>query len=360
MKTKFIIIGYGWRTNFYYRITKLLPNEFEITACVLRTEERAQEITQQEGFFATSSLQLALETKPDFAVLCVPRNVTTSYLTTLMKHNIPVLCETPPAQNIEELNILWANTLALNGKIQVAEQYQFQPFYASISRLIQNGYLGEVSSAMLSAVHGYHAISLFRNYLDAAFENCTIQGQQFHFPLIETHNRAGLLTTGKPITSTRDWATIQFNSGKVAFLDFMGEQYFSEIRTRRWNIQGTRGELNDSIMRYLNPENFPITQELFRIDVGRNNIDEWSHRGYQFLDQMLYTNPYFPARLNDDEIAIATCLSRMKQYVETGTTFYPLAEALQDAYLSFVLEEALRTGTSITTSTQTWAPEQNT
>ncbi len=354
MKTKLIIIGHGWRTNFYYRVAKLLPSEFEITACVLRTEERAKEVTQQEGFFATSSLESALETNPDFAVLCVPRDITASYLTTLMKLNIPVLCETPPAKNVEDLNTLWKETLALGGRIQVAEQYFLQPYYASMLQLIQKGYLGKVSSAMLSAVHGYHAVSLFRKYLGVGFENCTIQGQRFTMPLTETHNRGGLLTTGKQITATRDWATLQFDSGNVAFLDFMGEQYFSEIRTRRWNIQGSHGEINDDTVRYLNADNFPVVQSLHRLDVGINNIDEWSHRGYQFLDQLVYENPYFPARMNDDEIAIASCLSNMKHYIETGEEFYPLAEALQDAYLSFVLEDALSSGTTITTTNQSW------
>jgi hypothetical protein len=36
---------------------------------------------------------------------------------------------------------------------------------------------------------------------------------------------------------------------------------------------------------------------------------------------------FAPARLSDDEIAIATCLESMARYLETGNSFYGLAEA---------------------------------
>ncbi len=42
MKAKFIVIGYGWRADFFYRIAKMLPERFEICAGVLRTKERSR------------------------------------------------------------------------------------------------------------------------------------------------------------------------------------------------------------------------------------------------------------------------------------------------------------------------------
>ena len=103
MITNYMIIGYGWRADFYYRIAKLLPERFSVCAGVLRTEERAKEVAHKEGVFATSDLDQALERKPDFAVLCVPRDVTKDYLVKLMKKGIPVLCETPPGRNVSEI-----------------------------------------------------------------------------------------------------------------------------------------------------------------------------------------------------------------------------------------------------------------
>lgn len=53
--------------------------------------------------------------------------------------------------------------------------------------------------------------------------------------------------------------------------------------------------------------------------------------------------------MNDDEIAVASCLEKMKVYVETGKDFYSLKEAAQDTYLSFMIEKAIGSGEEIVT-----------
>ena len=63
MKTRFIIIGFGWRADFFYRIAKMMPERFEISAGVLRTQQRAEEVAEKEGVYATENLDEALKTK---------------------------------------------------------------------------------------------------------------------------------------------------------------------------------------------------------------------------------------------------------------------------------------------------------
>lgn len=355
MRTKFIVIGYGWRADFYYRIAKMLPERFELCAGVLRTKERAAQVAAKEGTFATDDLEEALKREPDFAVLCVPRNIVKDYLMRLMERRVPVLCETPPGKDTEELTQLWSDCKRLEGRVQVVEQYFLQPYYAGILRIIEDGYLGEVSGVMLSSLHGYHAVSMYRKFLGTGYENCVIQGQRFVSPVTATNGREGFDRSGKIIREERDWVSLVFESGKTALMDFAGEQYFSQIRQRRWNIRGLRGEINDMTVRFLTEENLPVTQEIGRVDVGINNNSEWAHKGMMFLDRMIYENPFYPARMNDDEIAVASCLAAMKEYVETGKEFYPLREALQDTYLSFEMEEAVRSGGQIRTTTKDWA-----
>ncbi len=356
MKARYIIIGYGWRADFFYRIAKALPDEFEVCASVLRTEERAAQVAVEKGVFATADLEAALKMKPDFAVLCVPRIIVKEYLCRLMEREVPVLCETPPGQSVKELSELWREVQLKKGQIQVAEQYFLQPYYAAVGEIIKAGYLGEVSNVMLSALHGYHAVSMFRKLLGIGYENCSIKGWNFSFDVTATNSRKGFDYSGRIITADRTVSVMEFENGKTAFFDFSGEQYFSLIRTRRWNVQGIKGEINDDTVRFLTEKNLPVEQILKRMDVGVNNNKEWSHKGIMFLDKMVYENPFYPARLNDDEIAVASCLKAMKEYVETGKEFYPLQEALQDTYLAFSMEEAAAGGDAVYTKRQIWAP----
>lgn len=358
MQTKFILIGYGWRADFFYRIARMLPERFRIAAWVLRTGERAAQVQAETGVYATADLEEALGKEHDFVVLCIPRNGVKSYLTELMEKKEYILCETPPGKDKEELNELWETKQRLEGKVQIVEQYPLQPYYASVEDVINRGTVGDVMQVMLSALHGYHAVSIFRRFLKTGFENCVISGKVFPYNIVYTNGREGFDCSGKLIQSEREWAAFRFDSGKAAFMDFSGEQYFSMIRSRRWNIQGTRGEINDMTVRFLSDENIPVVQEIRRFDAGVNNNSEWSHKRMTFMDRAVYENPFYPARMNDDEIAVASCLHRMKEYTETGKDFYPLREALQDTYLSFLLEEAEKCGRDIQSESQLWADKK--
>ena len=93
-----------------------------------------------------------------------------------------------------------------NGRVQVVEQYFLQPYYAGILNIIKQGYLGSVSSIMLSALHGYHAVSVFRKVLGLEYENCTIQGKKFWSEVTATNGRNGFDESGTVIKEDRDWA----------------------------------------------------------------------------------------------------------------------------------------------------------
>ncbi|MNG14553.1 hypothetical protein D3C84_983180 [compost metagenome] len=85
------------------------------------------------------------------------------------------------------------------------------------------------------------------------------------------------------------------------------------------------------------------------------NAEGYFLQGILCGEQWLYTNPFAPARLYDDEIAIASCLAKMAEYINGGPEFYSLAEASQDHYLGMMIERAIITGETITTSKPYWA-----
>ena len=107
-------------------------------------------------------------------------------------------------------------------------------------------------------------------------------------------------------------------------------------------------------VRFLNNQNDSIQQDLYRVDEGMYNNNGLWHRGIQFMDKLVYENPFPNARFNDDEIAVAECMQLMKNYVDGGAELYPLREALQDTYLSFMIEDAISDGKPIQTETQVW------
>lgn len=352
------IIGGGWRADFFMRIAKQLPG-FSIAGVLRRSPEKAQQTQQQHGVPAFHTLEDFLQAKPDFVVLAVPRSVVLKQLEALFQRQVPVLVETPPAANTEELAQLWQLYTSQKPVVMVAEQYFCQPYHSANLSLIQSGLLGQVHSASNGMMHGYHGISMLRKVLGIGMENAYIHGKTYPYSITQTCGRDGPITTGGLAQATRQAYTFQFESGKLAFWDFSDEQYFSYIRQRHFSVQGTRGEICDYDYHYLNEDNTPVSLRLQRDELGQySNLEGYGLRGLCLGGKTVYQNPFPGTRLNDDEIAIATLMQNMVDHIVQGTPLlYPLKDALQDSYLALCLEAAFTEG-HCQTQTQPWAQEE--
>ena len=141
--------------------------------------------------------------------------------------------------------------------------------------------------------------------------------------------------------------------------DFTGDQYFAIIRNPRILVRGERGEISHDSAVYLKDYLTPIRISFTRHTAGEHgNLAGHHLQGIQAGEEWIYRNPVAPARLFDDEIAMADCLLRMAAYAAGGESFYSLAEACQDRYLDLAMQESLRENKPITTTTQSWAPPQ--
>ena len=358
-KIRFGLIGSGWRAEFYIRIAKAMPDVFELSGVLVRDEAKGRRFAKQMDVTVINTLDELEKTEPEYIVLAVKRGILSEYLPKLFEKGIPVLCERPPGESLEALESVWKSYKKYNGKIQVAEQYFAQPLYAAWYRAITDGKLGEVQNINLSALHGYHGVSMIRRFLQTGYENCRIYGKRYWFDVTETYGREGMAFDGEVFRCSRDRLTFEFEKGKVAYFDFSDPaQYHSFIRTRQLNVQGVRGEIDDMVIRYLTDENIPVTQELNRIDLGVYNNQEWSHFGIMLGEEFLYKTPFINARLNDDEIAVATCMKKMKEYLDTGKDFYSLRDALQDMYFCLKMEEAMKNPLrEIPTESQIWVTD---
>ncbi len=348
------IIGTGWRAEFFVRAIKSLPEQFTLTNMLCRDKERGEAISDRLGVCVVNSLDEVTAQKPDFLVLSVTRTATMSYFEKILPLGIPVLCETPPAED-GALEKLWEMSQKNNSKIQVAEQYYLQPLYKAYYSIVKEGKLGTVSNMSLSALHGYHAVSIFRQFLDVGFAPVTVTGKRFHFPLTKTDSRGGIVKNGAVEPAVRDVAQFEFEGGKVAFFDFSGTQYHSNIRTRNWKIQGEKGEINDDVVRYINDDGDAVTESLSRVDRGIYDNPTLSHQHISLGGKVLYQNPFLYKSMNDDEIAVTSLMVGMAEYLKTGKDVYSLADGLQDAAIAIALEKAVTTGEPVTLGRQIWA-----
>lgn len=352
----FGIIGAGWRTEFFLRIARALPGRFSVTGVVVRNPEKATKFasTWNVPTFGTPDEMLAA-TSPALVVVSVPWGVSVEMLLWCAEHGVPALGETPPAPDVDGLTTL-TECVQAGAKIQVAEQYFAQPLHAARLAVIASGKIGTPSQAQVSVAHGYHGISLMRKYLGVEFENAVITATRIASPLINSPGRNGPPATENIVDSAQVIARFDFENGKTGIYDFTGDQYFSYIRGPRLLVRGERGEIEGETVRYLLDAATGVSIPLLRHDTGHlGNLEGYYHCGYTLGAEYIYRNPFTPARLADDEIAIAAALEGTARYAEGSADFYSLADAAQDRYLDSCMEEAVRTGRPVTTTTQLWA-----
>src|SRR5690606_25715392 len=117
-----------------------------------------------------------------------------------------------------------------------------------------------------------------------------------------------------------------------------------------------RGELMNDRVNYLQDFRTPIQLDFERRNAGENgNIEGYFFKGIQLGSEWIYHNPFAPAPINDEDIAVGQCMLKMADYVNGAEPFYSLAEACQDRYLHIMMEKSIESGTSVKTSKQIWA-----
>ena len=351
---RFGIVGTGWRAAFFLRVAQARPDLFKVTGVVGRSFEKAGALAERFGSLAFPDWRtLVKRTKPEFVVSSVTWAAAPEIMGELVRAKIPVLSETPPAPTTEALLELW-RALGSSAPVQVAEQYAFQPHHAARLSFVFSGKLGPISQVQVSVAHGYHGVNLLRRFLGVGFEAAQLTGKRFRSSVVGGANRSG--PPADEVVKDVDQDIVWFDyGGKLGLIDFTSEQYFSYIRDQRLLVRGERGELfNDSAV-YLKDHVTPVRVDFRRHEGGAGgNLEGKFLKGIQAGEDWLYRNVFAPAPLPDDDIAVATCLMLMGDYVQTGQPFYSLADACQDTYLSFLMGTAASEG-SARAERQVWA-----
>jgi len=353
------LIGAGWRAEYFLRIARDLPDRFTVARVLVRTEASASSVADTWGIPTTTSLADFLTGDYDYVVVSTPWHVVPELIEALVAAGIPVLSETPPAPDVAALRSLWGSVGG--APVQVAEQYFLQPHHAARLAVVRSGLIGEVSSARLSVAHGYHGVSLARLFLGVGFDPVAIRADALGDPLLSSNGRDGWHSELEPVPGKRTVALLRFadtGSGEhSAVFDFTDEQYFSPVRSRHTSVRGDRGEISDNTVSHLIGPGNPATGELRRDVTGIESDLSGNHlRRVTLHTEVLFENRFAPARLNDDEIAVAEVMHRMAVFVRTGEPFYPLAEASHDHYLGLLIDEAAATGETVRSEPMPWQP----
>ncbi len=358
-KYHFIIIGSGWRSIYYVRIAKAMPDILRLDAMYCRTQEKADKMAEEFSIHTTTSIEECVGYKPDFAVVAVNKTSICDVSIEWMDRGITVLSETPAALDMDSLKKLYRYHMSddkTDKKQVVAEQYREYPYNKARINLVNSGVLGDISCLNISIAHEYHGFSLIRAYLGIKpDENYTVSGKIYEFPTTQTLTRYDKFTDGRIAPKKRCVAVFEFESGKVAWYDFDSEQYRSPIRKNMIKVQGVRGELINNELYYLDENNVgrkeTIVTDINKVMTGNGNpnlaqVNEI--KKIAFGDKILYEPVWGLRGLSEDETAIATLMCKTAEY-SRGQALppYSLENALADAYAAILLDEAVRTSNKV-------------
>lgn len=337
----FCLIGGGWRAEFFARVAKLVPDRFTLAGTWMRDSEKLAKWVDRFGGKALSSPVEAGSLKPDFIITSIPSLAAAEMLPELLDLNIPLLLETPLAWSLDALEKVKQIAKGKEHLINTAEQYLEWPYYRAWAEIIKQGLIGEVTCINCGALHGYHAVSIIRSFLDVGMEKCTLAGTRFVYPIVKTGDRSGVITTGEMTTYKRDTVSMQFESGKTALYDFSGDLYHSWIRSRHMVIYGTRGEISWDTVRYLTKDNLPVTAKIDIRAMGINRNNQLCLTALTLGERYLYRNPFGYARLNDDEIAVAMMMEKMGKVSRGELEYaYSFEDSVRDAEISCLMAKA--------------------
>lgn len=319
----FVIIGAGWRAEFYLRISKFLPEIFNVKAICIRNKERAKDIAVKYNVKVVDNIDDLLKEEFDFVVNCINKTDISDLAVELADRGHFVLCETP---------IISKPVFGHNyEKIQVAEQFHLKGIYQAIKKIVDMGVIGELSYVNMSMAHDYHGMSLIRFLFNEYDEPVKLADKTFETEILKTNGRGGELMN-KHIGSSTQKIKIYSFGAKYAVYDFTDDQYFSPIRRDRILLRGTKGEIENTKVRYFNKNNKFVESEIIVQKSGL--LDGFYNDKIVFESEVLFDFPFKEARLSEEEIAIAQCLIKMKQYIATGNELYSYEKAYKD-YIYF-------------------------
>ena len=344
----FVVIGAGWRTEFYLRIAQELPSRFRCVGVVARNPKKAERMRSLFGVQILAQHEPIPAMRPDFVVTSVGWGDNPGLVREMASAGLPVLSETPPGPDLAVMREM-GDLLAMGARVQVAEQVALRPQYQAMRAARR--LLGEVDHVQVSVAHGYHGVSVIEELLGVVGQSPKVRATTFASKIVRGPDREGSPEEERVRESPQTLAWLDYPGARFATFDFTGDQYFAWIRRSRCLVRGPRGEADLDGVRWLKRFDEPISEPFVRRETGRgDDLYAPSLEGITLGDDWLYRNPFPGARLSDDEIAIAT----MMVAVAEGREIYSLKRAMHDHALAIAIGRAVKSGQEETLGPEPW------
>ncbi len=353
---RYLVVGSGWRSGVYLRLGTQFPETLAATGVVSHTQARADEAAAMWNLPTGTDLAAAIRRDPpDFVVVLVPWDRAPVITEEVVRLGVPVLCETPPASDLAGLRATWA-AVGSSGLVQSAEQYLRYPGNVARLQVIERGLIGAPTSVHVSQSHLYHEVSKIRALLGAGMSPTTVTARDVTVPLVEPQDLGVWSDDGTAKQLTNTFAHLAFESGGFGTYDFTTRQWWNPLRVNRLVVNGSRGEILNDRVTFLQGARRVTTMRLERRHVG----DELTFEGREvdhisFGTDILWTNQWLGHGLTDDDLAVADHLVAMGRWTRgEGPEPYPMAEACQDHAIGLAIEESAATGTSVVVADLPW------
>lgn len=347
-RTTFGIVGGGWRSHLLLRLADAAPGRLNAAGVVTRTADAGERVTARWGVPTYRTIDELLKAEDvDYVVAAVSWPAMPGVIRDLVAAGMAVLAETPPAPDLDRMRSLWGD-VAGSGLVQVAEQYLLMPGHAARHTVIQDGVIGQATSVEISSTHLYHAVSLIRRLLGVGMDDVVVNARDFRAPLVDPLTFDGWDLQAVPEPRTTTIATLDFGD-RMGLYNFVENQWWNPLRTRRIVVRGSRGELVDNtVVRLVDPTS-PVESSLVYRRTGVDMNLEGSELVHVSFDgRVVYRNPWLGTRLSEDDIAVASMLEAEGAWVRgEGPEPYPLAQACQDHAIGLAIQESARTGAEV-------------
>ena len=143
--------------NHAERIARLVSSVEFVTELLLYHPNKEKLVSN-----LASNEELTLRLSDDFAAVCAcdaviiasPHDSHFNYIKALLESEVYILCEKPPASNIEQLEMLYALSAEQKSRIAFNFNFSFSSFASEARKIIKDGSMGKPLALNFSASHG--------------------------------------------------------------------------------------------------------------------------------------------------------------------------------------------------------------